>query len=144
MPIFLIFGQFCLFFLAKKSQKRPKSKNSFCWVFFCWEAFTYHISENFIKRFEFCQFSSFLVNLSCFFNENHKKIDKVKKSSIWSIFFCWEDSTYQISENFINGLNFANFLHFWLILAVLWPKKTKKGQNRKSVSVVNFHLLRGI
>ena len=66
LPIFFIFGKFWLF-SAKKGQERPKSKKKFlCSIFFCQEVSTYQISENFIKRLGFCQFSSFLVNFGCF------------------------------------------------------------------------------
>ena len=37
-------------------------------------------SENFIKRFGFCQFSSFLVNFGCFLDKNGQKRPKPKQS----------------------------------------------------------------
>ena len=40
----------------------------------------------------------------------------------------------------MDSANFLHFGQFWLFLA----KKGQKGQNRKSGTVVNFHLLRGI
>ena len=86
---------------------------------------------NFIKRFGFRQFSSVLVNLAVFLLKKRPKKAKIQNRFFYSIFFCWEASTYQISENFINGLHFANFLHFWSILAGPWLKTAKKGQNPK-------------
>ena len=54
----LDFGNFFFFavFWLKNGQKRRESKKSFLQHFLCWEASTYQISENFIKRFGFCQF----------------------------------------------------------------------------------------
>ena len=56
-----VFSQFLVFFVQKRPKNAKIEKKLFCWIFFYWEAFAYQISENFIKRFGFCKFSSFLV-----------------------------------------------------------------------------------
>ena len=117
----------------------PKTKIVFCRIIICWEVSTYQISETFIKRFRFCQFYQFFVSFGYFLAKKAQKM-LIWKNSFCNIFFCWEVSTYQISENFIKQFDFANFLHFWSILAIL----AKKGQNRKIVFLSNFLLLGSI
>ena len=64
---FLHFWSNLAVFWLKKCQKKAEiQKKVFLQHFFCWEASTNQISENFIKPFRFCQFSSFLVNFGCF------------------------------------------------------------------------------
>ena len=75
LPIFFIFCQFWLFF----GQKGQNRKKVFCSIRFCLEASTYKSSENYIKRFEFCQFSSFLVNFGCFLAKKRPKNAKIEK-----------------------------------------------------------------
>ena len=59
--------------------KRLKSKINFCSIFFCWEASTYQISENFIKQFGFWKFSLFLINFRCFLAKKWPKKVEIKK-----------------------------------------------------------------
>ena len=140
MAIFLIFGQFWLFF-GQKGPKIPKSKNVFfCSIFFCWEeASTHQISESFTKRFGFCQFSSFLVNFGYFWLKNGQKRPKSKKSFFIEFPFCWEASTYQISENFPKRFWFSNFSSFLVDFGCFLAKRGKKKPKSKSGSVVKFY-----
>ena len=78
--------------------------------------------------FNFCQFW-------LFFGQKRPNSDKIKKRLFCSIFFYWEASTYQISENFIKRLNFENFLHFWSILASFRAKKAKNTEIKNSFFV---------
>ena len=78
MPIFFIFGQSWLFFGQKMPKKAKIEQWFFCWIFFCCEAFTYQISEKFIKRFVICQYSSFFVNFGCCLTKKYKKMTKSK------------------------------------------------------------------
>ena len=136
MAIFFISCQFWLFFW----QKKPKSKDSFFyWIFFYWEASTYQISKNFIKRFEFWQFSSFLVNFGCFFG---KKKPKSKNSFFYWIFFYWEASKYQISKNFIKRFEFWQFSSFLVNFGWFFDKKRPKSKNSFSIefSYIGKHL----
>ena len=64
-------------FFGKKTAKNGRNpKIVFCSILFCWEASTYQISENFIKRFRFCQFSSLLVNFGRFLTKKGQKMPK--------------------------------------------------------------------
>ena len=141
------------FFLC---QKKPEKEQIQKIVFVEFSFVTKHLLDKFQKissQFEFWQFSSFLVNLAVYWllfcPKKAKQNTKFKKKFFCGFFFCCETSTKQISENFINGLNFASFLHFWSILAVYWllflPKKgQKKYQIRKKVFLWHFLLLRNI
>ena len=75
-------------------------------IFICWKAFTYKISENFIKRFRSWQFSSFL-------SKNTKKAKKGqnKKSG-------FELNSYSLRSIYIQ--NFRKFHQTVLILTILF------------------------
>ena len=133
----------------------PKRK-IFCSIYFCWKAFTYQISENFIKQFEFCHFLHFLSIFAVFCQKRSKKA-KIEKLFFCSIFFCLEVSTYQISQNFIKWFEFCKFsslmvnfgwflavfwVYFSCFLAVFWSKKPKsKNSFFVAFSFVRKHLL---
>ena len=115
----------------------------------------YQISENFIKRFGFCQFSSFLVNFGCFLVKKRPKKAEIQKKFFQSIFcllrsiyiqnlqhfFCWEVSIYQISENFIKRFGFCRFSSFLVNFGYfLVKKRPKKAKSKKSFFVAFFLL----
>ena len=141
LPIFSIFGQFWLFFTIK-DQKMIKSKKSFfCSIFFCWEAFTYGISENFIKRFGFCQLSSFLVNFGCFF---WPKMPKSNNSFFVEFSFVWKHLHIKFQISLANGLDFVNYLHFCSILHFFYQKRPKNDKIEKKFFLQHFPLLGSI
>ena len=88
MTIFFIF---LIIFGQQKGQKNADIEKQFLHsIFFCWEASTYQISEKFTKQFEFCQFSSFLVNFGCFFwpkNANNKAKERPKSKNCFLLNF---------------------------------------------------------
>ena len=97
-------------------------------MFLCWEASTYQISENFIKRFGFCQFSSFFVILAVFWLKNGQKRLKSKKSFFVAFFFVGKNLHTKFQKILSNSLDFANFLHFMSILAVFGHKGLKNAK----------------
>jgi hypothetical protein len=117
-------------FWLKNSQKKPKSKKNKIIAFFCWEASTYQISENFIKRFGFCQFYSFLVNFGYFLVKKQPKKVEIPKKFIYSIFFWWEASTYQISGNFIKWFGFCQFFLFIFDWGVEVSRSSRKNRSK--------------
>ena len=123
--------QFSSFFMPKK---RHNENRFFLLNFLLFGSIYIPNCRKFYQRFGFCQFSSFLVNFGCFLVRKPKNAEIQKNVFCW-IFFCWEAFTSQISEISSNGLDFANFLHKWSILAVFLAKKC---QNRKTVFVVEF------
>ena len=127
-----IFVNFGCFLVKKRPKKAEIQIKFYCSIFFCWEASTYQISENFIKRFRFCKFSSFLVNFGCFLVNKRQKKRPISKKSFF-VAFCFVEKHLHTKFQKIssNGLDFANFLHFWSILAVFWLKNGQKGQNKK-------------
>ena len=113
---------FWLFFLSKKGQKAWNRKI----------VSTYQISENFIKQFEFCQFSSFLaVFLAFFLSKKDQKRLKSKNSFFVAFLFVGKHLHTKFQKISSNGLDFANFLLFWSILAVFWLKNGQKRLNPK-------------
>ena len=88
----------------------PKLKKQFFGsIFFCWDASTYQISENFIRRFGFCQISLFLVNFDYFLAKKKTKKDQNRKTVFLMKFLLLGSITYQISENFIEQFEFWQF-----------------------------------
>jgi hypothetical protein len=98
----------------------PKSKNSFFLNFLLLGSIYVPILENFIKRFGFCQFSSFLVNFGCFFGQ---KKPKSKNSFFIEFYFVARHLHTKFQKILSNGLDSVNFLHFWSILDVFLAKK---------------------
>ena len=110
LTIFLFFLSILAVFWPTKRPKNAKIKK---YVFV-----TYQILENVIKRFGFCQFSSFLVNFGCFFTKKDQKMTKSKMIFFCIIFFVGRHLHTKFQKISSNGLDFANFLHFWSIFAV--------------------------
>jgi len=80
----------------------------------------------------------FFIFLIIFGQQKGQKNADIEKQFLHSIFFCWEASTYQISEKFIKQFEFCQFSSFWSILAGFFGQKMpiirpKKGQNQKTV-----------
>jgi hypothetical protein len=113
------FGNFLRFWLIcgwlSVAGYRPKKvKNAiiendfFFWIFFCWEL-SKQISKNVIKRFGFCQFSSFFCKKRLIRLKKAKKgLKRLKKAKIEnlnlkrdSVLICRDASTNKILENFI-------------------------------------------
>jgi len=69
--------------------------------------------------------------------KNGQKRPKSKKSSFVSFCFVREHHT-KFQKISTNGLDFANFIHFWSILAVLWLKNGQKRPKSKKSSFVSF------
>ena len=109
---FLHFWSILAVFWLKNGQKGRNPKKFFV-AFFCWEASTYQISENFIKHFRFCQFSSFLFNFGCFLVKKRPK--KAKIQTKFFVAFCFVEK--HLHTNFqkilSNGLDFGNFSFFF-------------------------------
>ena len=85
----------------------------------------------FIKKFGFCQFYYFLVYFGCFLAKKYPKNAKIENSSFVAFSFVWKHQPIKFQKISSNGLNFANFLQFWSILAVFLPKKTKNDKIKK-------------
>ena len=129
-------------FLVKKRQKRPKSKKSFFVAFLL-------LGSIYIENFRnFHQMVWILPNfLAVFWLKNGQKRPKSKKSFFVAFFLLGSiylpnfrkfHQTVWILPIFFIFVNFGRFF------SQKRPKKAKKGKNRKSGSVVNFHLLKGI
>ena len=136
LPIFFIFCQFLLFFGHKRAKKGQNQKKFICSIFFFWEASTYQISENFIEQFGFSHFFLFFF-LAVFWLKNGQKMPKSKKSFLYH-FFVGNHLHTKFQKILSNSLDFANFLHFWSILAVFWLKKGQKRPKSKKKFFVAF------
>jgi len=81
---------------AKKGQEMPKSKNSF------------FVEFSFVRKqcLEFVNFHHFISILAVFWPKKAQKCQN-RKIFFCCILFCWEASTYQISENFIKRFGFG-------------------------------------
>ena len=79
LPILLILVNFDCFLVKKRPKKVEIQKKIFRSILFCWKASKYQISENFTKRFGFCQFSYFWSILTVFWLKNGQKRSKSKK-----------------------------------------------------------------
>ena len=103
------------------------------WILNLWEASTYKISENFIKRFGFWKFSSF--------GKNTLKRLKRQKNGFEGNFYLPKSIYIQKLQKILsNGLDLDNCIQFW----PKNTKKAKKGQNKKSGFEVNSYSLRSI
>ena len=124
-------------------QKRPKNykieKSYFFSIFFCWEASIYQISKISSNGLDFTIFFHFWSTLAVFWLFFNQKRPKSKKSFFVAFCFVTKHLYNKFLKMSSNGLDFANFLNFWSILAVFWPKK---GQNRQNL--LNFLLLGSI
>jgi len=89
----------------------PKSKKKFV-EFFLLETFTYQISENFIKQFGFCPFSSFLVNFGYFLAKKDQKRPKSKIAFFVEFSFVEKHLHTKFQKISSNGLDCVHFLHF--------------------------------
>ena len=86
-------------FLAKKGQQNCRNRKTvFCWIFFCWEASIYQISENFIKWLGLCQFSSFLIKICCFLAKKKQKM-QTSKIGLCGFIYYWGIKFLKISSN---------------------------------------------
>ena len=116
---FLHFLSILAVFWLKNGQKRSKSKKSFFVAFLFVGKHLHTKYQNFIKRFGYCQFSSFFVNFGCFLVKKRLKRPKSKKSFFVAFCFVEKHLHTKFQKISSNSLDFANFLHFWSILAVL-------------------------
>ena len=116
---FANFLHFCQFrpFSVKKGQKRQKSKIGLSGEF----SFTKrHLHTKFQKissnGLDFANFYFFYFG--CFLVKKRPKKAEIQKKFFCNIFFVGKHLHAKFQKISSNGLDFANFLHFWSILAV--------------------------
>ena len=126
--------------MPKKGQNR---KIVFSWIFFCWEAFTFQISEILSNGLDFANFLNFWSILAVFYQKRPKNV-KIKKKVFCCIFFCWEVSTYQISQNVIKRFGFCQFSSSLVNFGCFLPKKCQIRSISKDSFLLNFLLMGSI
>jgi len=128
LPIFFIFYQSWLFFWPKKV--KMSGSGIYFFLFF---------RSIYTPNFRKIHLPVWILPINFIFGNfwllfgQKRPIYAEIKNSFYNIFFCWEASTYQISKNSSNGLDFSNFIHFWLILAVFLPRNSNKCRNQKTI-----------
>ena len=90
-------------------------------------------------------FFIFLINFGCFLaNKKAKKCRNGKTIFVVAFSFVGKHIHIKFQKILSNGLDFANFLNFFSILAVFWPQKGQKRQKSKkkivAFSFVGKHL----
>ena len=75
------------------------------------------------------------------FGQKMAKKAEIEKSFFRSLFFCWERSTYQISENFIEQFGFWQFSSFLVSFGCFLARKSQKMPKSKKVFVVEFSFI---
>ena len=122
--IYLIFFINFDCFLAKKATKNM----IFCWIFFCWEASKYSFSENFIKRFVFCKFSSLFVNFGSILALFCPKNAEIEKQFFVAFSFVGKLLHIKFQENFIKRFGFCQFSSFLVNFGYFLAKKSPKSK----------------
>ena len=127
---FLYFLSILAVFWLKNGQKTPKYKKKIYSIYFVGK----HLHTKFQKKLsnglDFGIFFNFFLALFC--QKKAKKGKKRQKSKIGlsgEYSFTKRHLHTKFQKNSSNGLDFANFLHFWSIFTVfLVKKRPKKGQ----------------
>ena len=86
----------------------------------------------------------FLFFFGCFLVKKRPKKAEIQKKKFCSLFFVGKHLHTKFQTTSSNGLDFASFLNFLSILAVIWLITTKKRPKSKKNDLVAFFLLGSI
>ena len=91
--------------------------------------------------FDFANFLHFVVNFGCLLVKKRPKKAEIQKKFFYSIFVVVGKHLHtKFQKISSNSLDFANFLHFWSILAVFWLKTAKKAEIQKIIILQHFFI----
>ena len=79
-------------------------------------------------------FLIFFINFGCFWPTKRPKKAKIKKQFFVEFSCIGKYLQTKFQKISSNSLDFANFIHFWSILAVFWLKSDQKSGQKRTIS----------